>query len=103
MTESEPQNRHLGYARVSTYGQTLDAPIAKLQDQTDMRRGADRLSWFLTCHHNVLRWSASCWSRREHGEGSSGGRHRGNWCWGGRYRCCPPSRRRGILPHIGGS
>ena len=25
MIETSPQNRHLGYARVSTYGQTLDA------------------------------------------------------------------------------
>jgi DNA invertase Pin-like site-specific DNA recombinase len=31
MTESEPQNRYLGYARVSTYGQTLDAQIAQLR------------------------------------------------------------------------
>ena len=31
MTESEPQNRRLGYARVSTYGQTLDAQIAQLR------------------------------------------------------------------------
>jgi hypothetical protein len=30
MTESEPQNRRLGYARVSTYGQTLGAQIAQL-------------------------------------------------------------------------
>jgi hypothetical protein len=54
MTESEPQNRRLGYGRVSIYGLTLDAQIAKLRGQTDMRRGADRLSWFLTCRHNVL-------------------------------------------------
>jgi DNA invertase Pin-like site-specific DNA recombinase len=31
MTESKPQNRRLGYARVSTYGQTLDAQIAQLR------------------------------------------------------------------------
>jgi Resolvase, N terminal domain len=27
MIETSPQNRHLGYARVSTYGQTLDAQL----------------------------------------------------------------------------
>ena len=31
MTESEAQNRRLGYARVSTYGQTLDAQTAQLR------------------------------------------------------------------------
>ena len=31
MTESEPQNRRLGYARVSTYGQTLDAQHEQLR------------------------------------------------------------------------
>jgi hypothetical protein len=31
MTESEPQARRLGYARVSTYGQTLDAQVGQLR------------------------------------------------------------------------
>jgi DNA invertase Pin-like site-specific DNA recombinase len=33
MTETEPQNRRLGYARVSTYGQTLDAQLVQLRKE----------------------------------------------------------------------
>ena len=33
MTETEPQIRRLGYARVSTYGQTLDAQLAQLHKE----------------------------------------------------------------------
>src|SRR3954453_13977353 len=33
MTETHPENRLIGYARVSTYGQTLGAQIAQLRAQ----------------------------------------------------------------------
>ncbi|MFL5252374.1 MAG: recombinase family protein [Rhodopila sp.] len=33
MAGTQPQARHLGYARVSTYGQTLEAQLAQLTAQ----------------------------------------------------------------------
>ena len=33
MNETQPKARHFGYARVSTYGQTLDAQLAQLKAQ----------------------------------------------------------------------
>src|SRR3954470_8818014 len=33
MTETQPKNRHLGYARVSSYGQTHEAQLAQLKAQ----------------------------------------------------------------------
>src|SRR3954470_21374892 len=33
MTETQSKTRHLGYARLSTYGQTLEAQLAQLKAQ----------------------------------------------------------------------
>jgi hypothetical protein len=40
MTETRPQNRRLGYARVSTYGQTLDVQLDPLRAGAGIRSAA---------------------------------------------------------------
>jgi hypothetical protein len=42
MIETKPQNRPLGYARVSTYGQTLGAQLAQLRGEDAPRITARR-------------------------------------------------------------
>jgi DNA invertase Pin-like site-specific DNA recombinase len=58
MAETEPQNRCLGYARVSTYGQTLDA-------QLEQQRGAGCTKIFrekVTGAHSDRRQLLKCWT-----------------------------------------
>jgi hypothetical protein len=49
MTESEPQNRRLGYARISTYWQTLDAQIAQLRAEGCAKIYQEKASGAQTC------------------------------------------------------
>jgi len=44
MTETHPQNRLLGYARVSTYGQTLDAQLEQLRIPGEVARESAMMS-----------------------------------------------------------
>jgi DNA invertase Pin-like site-specific DNA recombinase len=58
MTETHPQNRRLGYARVSTYGQTLDIQLEQL-------RGAGCIKIYrekVTGAHSDRRQLLKCWT-----------------------------------------
>ena len=55
MTESEPQTRRLGYARVSTYGQTLDAQTAQLRAEGCTRIYREKASGAKADRHELLK------------------------------------------------
>jgi DNA invertase Pin-like site-specific DNA recombinase len=44
MTKTHPQNRRLGYARVSTYGPTLDAQLEQLRAEGCSRIYREKVS-----------------------------------------------------------
>jgi DNA invertase Pin-like site-specific DNA recombinase len=55
MTESNPQNRRLGYARVSTYGQPLDAQLAQLRAEGCARIYREKASGAQPTRRELLR------------------------------------------------
>jgi DNA invertase Pin-like site-specific DNA recombinase len=55
MTESEPQTRRLGYTRVSTYGQTLDAQLAQLRAEGCARIYREKASGAQPTRRELLR------------------------------------------------
>jgi DNA invertase Pin-like site-specific DNA recombinase len=55
MTETELKTRHLGYARVSTYGQTLDAQLAQLRQQGCTRIYREKASGAQSDRRELLR------------------------------------------------
>ena len=55
MTETEPKNRRLGYARVSTYGQTLDAQLAQLRKEGCARIYREKASGAQPTRRELLR------------------------------------------------
>jgi DNA invertase Pin-like site-specific DNA recombinase len=55
MTESEPKTRCLGYARVSTYGQRLDAQLAQLKAEGCARIYREKASGAQPTRRELLR------------------------------------------------
>jgi DNA invertase Pin-like site-specific DNA recombinase len=55
MTESNSQSRRLGYARVSTYGQTLDAQLEQLRADRSVRIYREKASGTQPTRRELLR------------------------------------------------
>jgi DNA invertase Pin-like site-specific DNA recombinase len=55
VTESHPKNRRLGYARVSTYGQTLDAQLTQLRAEGCARIYREKASGTQPTRRELLR------------------------------------------------
>jgi len=55
MAESEPKTRRLGYARVSTYGQTLDAQLELLKADECAKIYREKASGARADRHELLR------------------------------------------------
>jgi DNA invertase Pin-like site-specific DNA recombinase len=70
MTEAQPQNRPLGYARVSTYGQTLAAQFDQLKAAGSGKVYREKASGALADRRELLRMLKAI-SRRRRFEGAT--------------------------------